>query len=202
MAVLGGGRARDAEASHEVKFLETHHSEALTSYRERVTSDRVRRDALVGLRSIGASVQILRENQGVSASPIHVTDEGVQKSAQRFQCVANELEFEHLVARIAVEGLDEGRERHCPLRHRPWFAQARGPPAKVVDECLECLQNVHVVASMNPSTTVGRYPLSTRFTANVRLAGRCRSARPGRAQEPIRGDFESRIAAGYVPVVA
>ena len=32
------------------------------------------------------------------------------------------------------------------------------------------LQNIHLVASMNPSTTVGRYPLSTRFTANVRLA--------------------------------
>ena len=32
------------------------------------------------------------------------------------------------------------------------------------------LQNIHVVASMNPSTTVGRYPLTTRFTANVRLA--------------------------------
>ena len=32
------------------------------------------------------------------------------------------------------------------------------------------LQNIHIVASMNPSTTVGRYPLSTRFTANVRVA--------------------------------
>ena len=32
------------------------------------------------------------------------------------------------------------------------------------------LQNIHVVASMNPSTTVGRYPLTSRFTANVRLA--------------------------------
>eukprot|EP00327_Prymnesium_parvum_P015469 CAMPEP_0113281722 /NCGR_PEP_ID=MMETSP0008_2-20120614/28451_1 /TAXON_ID=97485 /ORGANISM="Prymnesium parvum" /LENGTH=3313 /DNA_ID=CAMNT_0000132155 /DNA_START=19 /DNA_END=9960 /DNA_ORIENTATION=- /assembly_acc=CAM_ASM_000153 len=32
------------------------------------------------------------------------------------------------------------------------------------------LQNVHVVASMNPSTTVGRYALTTRFTANVRIA--------------------------------
>ena len=32
------------------------------------------------------------------------------------------------------------------------------------------LKDVHVVASMNPSTTVGRYPLTTRFTANVRLA--------------------------------
>ena len=29
------------------------------------------------------------------------------------------------------------------------------------------LRNVHLVASMNPSTTVGRYPLSKRFTANV-----------------------------------
>ena len=32
------------------------------------------------------------------------------------------------------------------------------------------LQNIQLVASMNPSTTVGRYPLSTRFTANARLA--------------------------------
>ena len=32
------------------------------------------------------------------------------------------------------------------------------------------LKDVHVVASMNPSGNVGRYPLSTRFTANVRLA--------------------------------
>lgn len=32
------------------------------------------------------------------------------------------------------------------------------------------LQNIHVVASMNPSTTVGRYALTTRFTANVRIA--------------------------------
>ena len=32
------------------------------------------------------------------------------------------------------------------------------------------LQNVHIVASMNPSTTLGRYPLNTRFTANVRLS--------------------------------
>ena len=32
------------------------------------------------------------------------------------------------------------------------------------------MQDVHVVASMNPSTNVGRYQLSTRFTANVRLA--------------------------------
>ena len=32
------------------------------------------------------------------------------------------------------------------------------------------LKDVHVVASMNPSTNVGRYQLSTRFTANVRLA--------------------------------
>ena len=32
------------------------------------------------------------------------------------------------------------------------------------------LQNIHLVASMNPSTTVGRFALSTRFTANVRVA--------------------------------
>jgi len=31
------------------------------------------------------------------------------------------------------------------------------------------LQGIQIVASMNPSTTLGRYPLSTRFTANVRL---------------------------------
>lgn len=31
------------------------------------------------------------------------------------------------------------------------------------------LQGIQIVASMNPSTTVGRFPLSTRFTANVRL---------------------------------
>ena len=32
------------------------------------------------------------------------------------------------------------------------------------------LQGIQIVASMTPSATVGRYPLSTRFTANVRLA--------------------------------
>ena len=34
------------------------------------------------------------------------------------------------------------------------------------------LKDVHVVASMNPSGNVGRYALSTRFTARVRLASR------------------------------
>lgn len=32
------------------------------------------------------------------------------------------------------------------------------------------LERVHIVASMNPSTTIGRHPLSPRFTATVRLA--------------------------------
>ena len=31
------------------------------------------------------------------------------------------------------------------------------------------LERITVVASMNPSTTLGRHPISTRFTANVRL---------------------------------
>ena len=40
------------------------------------------------------------------------------------------------------------------------------------DENLEFLglERVQIVASMNPSTTVGRWALSTRFTANVRIA--------------------------------
>ena len=40
------------------------------------------------------------------------------------------------------------------------------------DEHLEFLgiERVHIVCSMNPATTVGRHPLSTRFTATVRIA--------------------------------
>ena len=44
-----------------------------------------------------------------------------------------------------------------------------GPQCKGTLDFIE-LQNIQLVASMNPSTTVGRYPLSTRFTANARLA--------------------------------
>jgi dynein heavy chain 2 len=32
------------------------------------------------------------------------------------------------------------------------------------------LERVQIVASMNPSTTIGRHKISTRFTANVRIA--------------------------------
>ena len=32
------------------------------------------------------------------------------------------------------------------------------------------IERIHIVASMNPGSTVGRHPLSTRFTAIVRLA--------------------------------
>ena len=32
------------------------------------------------------------------------------------------------------------------------------------------LERISIVASMNPSTTVGRHKISTRFTANVRIA--------------------------------
>jgi hypothetical protein len=40
------------------------------------------------------------------------------------------------------------------------------------DEHLEFLgiERVHIVCTMNPATTVGRHPLSTRFTAIVRIA--------------------------------
>jgi dynein heavy chain 2 len=40
------------------------------------------------------------------------------------------------------------------------------------DENLEFvyLERVQIVASMNPSTTIGRHKISTRFTANVRIA--------------------------------
>ena len=40
------------------------------------------------------------------------------------------------------------------------------------DEHLEFLgiERVHIVCTMNPATTVGRHPLSTRFTATVRIA--------------------------------
>ena len=31
------------------------------------------------------------------------------------------------------------------------------------------LERIVIVASMNPSTTIGRHRISTRFTANVRL---------------------------------
>ena len=32
------------------------------------------------------------------------------------------------------------------------------------------MERISIVASMNPSTTIGRHKISTRFTANVRLA--------------------------------
>jgi dynein heavy chain 2 len=32
------------------------------------------------------------------------------------------------------------------------------------------LERIQIVASMNPSTTIGRHKISTRFTANVRIA--------------------------------
>lgn len=32
------------------------------------------------------------------------------------------------------------------------------------------LEKVQIAASMNPSTTIGRHRISTRFTANVRIA--------------------------------
>ena len=40
------------------------------------------------------------------------------------------------------------------------------------DENLEFvyLERIQIVASMNPSTTIGRHKISTRFTANVRIA--------------------------------
>ena len=40
------------------------------------------------------------------------------------------------------------------------------------DENLEFvfLEKVQIAASMNPSTTIGRHKISTRFTANVRIA--------------------------------
>ena len=32
------------------------------------------------------------------------------------------------------------------------------------------MERISIVASMNPSTTIGRHKISTRFTANVKLA--------------------------------
>ena len=32
------------------------------------------------------------------------------------------------------------------------------------------MERIQIVASMNPSTTIGRHKISTRFTANVRIA--------------------------------
>jgi dynein heavy chain 2, cytosolic len=40
------------------------------------------------------------------------------------------------------------------------------------DESLEFIhidEKIHIVASMNPGSTLGRYELSSRFTANVRI---------------------------------
>lgn len=43
-------------------------------------------------------------------------------------------------------------------------------PLDVIMRLLTGLERIHVVGSMNPATTVGRHPLSARFTALTRVA--------------------------------
>jgi len=55
------------------------------------------------------------------------------------------------------------------------------------------LERVQIVASMNPSTTVGRHNISSRFTANVRLA--CVEYPASEELLPVYSEFMKTILA-------